>query len=298
MIQYSSKLLLFGEHTINRGSNALAIPYPAFGGEWKYSKDTHLQQNLSGFADYLENLQKQNALKVAIDIDAFRDELTKGLYFYSNIPVGYGLGSSGALCAAVYNRFCSNKVERTDSQHFTTLKQDLAQMESFFHGASSGTDPLICYLNQPILIKASGAIEIVALPLHSELTFFLLDTGMPRSTGPLVKFFLKSCEEQAFLAKVNAQLVWHNKEAIAAFLNGNEQQLFENISEISRFQLEELPGMTPEKFHSIWKEGLEGNLFRLKMCGAGGGGFILGVTFDWQQTQTLLENYKLLKINF
>ncbi|MDX1939656.1 MAG: hypothetical protein SFU99_03845 [Saprospiraceae bacterium] len=58
-MRYASKLLLFGEHTVNRGSQALAIPYPAFGGEWRFSKDSSKQQNLLQLADYLENLHKQ-----------------------------------------------------------------------------------------------------------------------------------------------------------------------------------------------------------------------------------------------
>ncbi|MFN7119043.1 MAG: mevalonate kinase, partial [Saprospiraceae bacterium] len=73
---------------------------------------------------------------------------------------------------------------------------------------------------------------------------------------------------------------------------------FYNVGEISHFQIKELPQMTPEVFHAVWEQGLNGNLYRFKMCGAGGGGFILGITFDWAQTQKKLSDYKLLKINW
>jgi hypothetical protein len=33
---FFSKLLLFGEHTVNLGSQALAMPLPHFKGEWNY----------------------------------------------------------------------------------------------------------------------------------------------------------------------------------------------------------------------------------------------------------------------
>ena len=293
---YLSKLLLFGEHTINRGSNALAIPYPAFAGDWAYSADFSPQQNLSAFAAHLEILQQAGSLLASLDLDTFQSALSKGLYFNSTIPVGYGLGSSGALCAAVYDRFCPIKIERTDRARFPELKQALAQIESFFHGSSSGTDPLICYLNQPILLKSDGTIEIVDLPTPAELTFFLLDTLLPRSTGPLVQFFLQSCEEATFFDKVTAQLVWHTNEAIAAFLKADWKNLFENTVEISRFQMEELPNMTPPAFHGVWKAGLQSDLYCLKMCGAGGGGFILGVTFDWKKTTKQLSDYSLRTI--
>ncbi len=293
---YLSKLLLFGEHTINRGSDALAIPYPAFAGDWAYSADFSPQQNLSAFATHLEILQQAGSLLASLDLDAFQSALSKGLYFNSTIPVGYGLGSSGALCAAVYDRFCPIKIERMDRRRFPELKQALAQIESFFHGSSSGTDPLICYLNQPILLKSEGTIEIVDLPKSSELTFFLLDTLLPRSTGPLVQFFLQSCEEAAFFDKVTTQLVWHTNKAIAAFLKADWKDLFENTMEISRFQMEELSNMTPLAFHGVWKAGLQSDLYCLKMCGAGGGGFTLGVTFDWKKTKEQLSDYSLRKI--
>lgn len=297
-MRYSSKLLLFGEHTINRGSHALAIPYPAFGGEWAYSEDFTQQQNLLSLADYLGDLQKKGKLRAAVNVAALRHELAQGLYFRSNIPIGYGLGSSGALCAALYDRFCFDKIERTDQPHFSELKQALAQIESFFHGASSGTDPLICYINQPILIQTKNSIQIVDLPKEKDITFFLLDTQIPRSTEPLVQFFLQRCEASDFLTKVTDKLVWHTNAAIQSFLKGDWAVLFDNVSEISRFQIEELAQMTPENYHVIWQEGLQGNLYRLKMCGAGGGGFILGITFDWKQTQEKLSKYKLLKMSW
>lgn len=295
-MQYSSKLLLFGEHTINRGSDALAIPYSDFGGNWAYSVDFSKQESLPALADYLQLLQKDGILQAKIDLTDFYNELKKGLFFDSNIPVGYGLGSSGALCAAIYDRFSIQKIERTDSTRFIELKSALAQIESFFHGSSSGIDPLICYLQQPMLIRANGQMETVALPETSDLSFFLLDTGIRRTTEPLVKYFLNRCEDKAFLADVTTHLVWHNKHAIAALLNADWNLLFENVSEISRFQIEQLPDMTPAVFHDVWKAGLQGNLYRLKMCGAGGGGFILGMTHHWKQTQMKLRDYKITPV--
>lgn len=297
-MQYPSKLLLFGEHTINRGSDALAIPYPAFGGTWAHSHDHTRQQNLLALRQYLSHLQAEEKLLATFDLTRFQIELEQGLYFDSNIPIGYGLGSSGALCAAVYDRFCEHKIALTDSVQFATLKRILAQIESFFHGSSSGTDPLICYLQQPTLIFANGQIETVALPEMSRITFFLLDTGIPRSTEPLVKYFLNRCEDAAFLAKVKSHLVGQTNHAIAAFIKSEWKLLFENVTEISRFQIEAVPDMTPPVFQDLWKAGLKSDWYRLKMCGAGGGGFILGITLDWKKAQATFANYTLRKIEW
>jgi mevalonate kinase len=36
--------------------------------------------------------------------------------------------------------------------------------------------------------------------------------------------------------------------------------------------------MIPEQFHAIWQKGIDTNDYYLKLCGSGGGGYILGFT--------------------
>ncbi|MEO1626482.1 MAG: mevalonate kinase, partial [Bacteroidota bacterium] len=154
MRNYPAKILLFGEYTIISGGMALAIPYHKFNGHWQYAKvseDRHkLQQELSDFTTYLESLHYEGQLLCELDIDAIWDELERGLFFQSDIPIGYGAGSSGAFCAAFYDRFVRHKL---DGQQLAPLKAQLAQLESFFHGSSSGLDPLVCYLDQTLLFE-------------------------------------------------------------------------------------------------------------------------------------------------
>lgn len=300
---FSSKLLLFGEHTVVRGSSALAIPYPQFHGHWKWLSDTpagsSLQQNLKDFALYLKSLREQHYLLADLNIMAFSSALEKGLYFASNIPTGYGLGSSGALCAAVYTDFAKSQLEKNDPRCYPELKKILAQMEGFFHGSSSGIDPLICYLNRPILIQPHGQITAIELPsfASSDLSFFLLDTKISRKTSPLVTHFLTKCKNTSFLKELNTTLVLDNEAAIMNFLQGQWDNLYNHFINISRFQLHHLPEMIPAKFLPIWKEGLQKELFYLKLCGAGGGGFLLGLTKDKITTKNLLKNENLLFIN-
>ena len=64
-----------------------------------------LQQQLPSFKQYLE----KHGLIEWIDTDAFAQNLSKGLYFDANIPTGYGVGSSGALCAAILSKFGKRK---------------------------------------------------------------------------------------------------------------------------------------------------------------------------------------------
>lgn len=276
MKNYASKLLLFGEHIVIKGARALAIPYPAFSGRWSFGPDDpKLQQNLAAFSGYLRD---QKIAGVQFDLPAFEQDLAKGLFFESNIPVGYGLGSSGALCAAVYDRYATQPINREDTAHLALLQAILAQMEGFFHAASSGVDPLVCYLGNPILLQGGRMPEIVPFSYPTTASpFFLIDTHITRQTGPFVSLFLQKYEERDFQAKVKKDLIPANEAAIDALLAGNAAELWSSFQAISSFEYSHFLEMIPTSILPLWEEGLTRGDFALKLCGAGGGGFMLGL---------------------
>ena len=51
--------------------------------------------------------------------------------------------------------------------------------------------------------------------------------------------------------------------------------------------------MIPQNFHKIWETGIESNDYFLKLCGSGGGGYILGFSEDFEKAKSALKNYKL-----
>lgn len=303
-----SKLLLFGEHTVVKSSQALAVPFENFNGQWRFANRandfTVVQQNLPAFEEYLANLDSKYAPSDILDTDALLIDLQKGLYFDANIPLGYGLGSSGALCAAVYERYAIKPIERTASSDFSTLKKILARMESFYHGSSSGIDPLICYLGQPVIIQADGNIELVPTgptDFDKKASLFLFDTGISRQTGPLVQGFLKKCEDNLYEKRVISELIPANEAAIIHYLEQNPAALFEDFHAISHFQFRYMSEMIPGSFRGIWLDGLSSNYFKLKICGAGGGGFLLGICTDFSKLKEKLgsdfPNHQILKID-
>ncbi len=301
MKQYTSKLLLFGEHTIIKGSQALAMPLPHFFGSWKYTTDDieKLQMDLPAFVDYLEKLKNVNELLCNLNISKFREELNKGLYFDSNIPTGYGVGSSGALCAAVYDTFGKNQLEKNENNFFK-IKKILAQLESYFHGASSGTDPLVCLVEKTLLFEDNENIRSVEILKNKNnkknFQFFLLDTQIPRQTEPFVNIFLEKCKDDYYYSRLQAELIPNVDDAIAAYTTQNSEILFEKIHRIGHFQFKYFSKMIPSQFRTIWLDGLASDLFKFKLCGAGGGGFLLGFTSDFKQTQKHLSDYQLIAI--
>ncbi len=294
MTTYPAKVLLFGEHIVMQGAGALAAPLPFYGGHWAFAGAGAVQMRLNAWADHLAELQPG----VNLDIEAFRRELDSGLYFHSNIPTGYGLGSSGALCAAVYDRYAMDRIDPGDAAHYAGLRRIFAAMEGFFHGSSSGADPLICYLGRPVLLLPGGGIETVSLPPleYGELRLFLLDSGISRQTGPLVQYFRERCADPAFEALMRAQLLDESDAAIQAWLDGQYAGFHAAFRRISRFQITHLAPMIPQELHRAWSAGSDGGNFCLKLCGAGGGGVFLGLTSDVAKARKLLEAWQLVEL--
>ena len=276
---YSGKLLLFGEYTTIRGSKALAMPLPLFKGQWKQAQT--INTNIPSLSDFIHYIEA-NSWGAAINVKRFRKEINNGLYFESNIPIGYGVGSSGALCAAVYERYAYAPLFAEDSSHYEALKKILAQLESYFHGSSSGTDPLICYLNKPALLHPSGQIHIPVLTdnIEQKGTFFLIDTEINRKTAPLVETFMAKCKNHDFIRLLAGDLIPYNEQAIDDYLQGKRKALATAMKAISLFQLLHFRAMIPDAFITLWGNGLRTNDYSLKLCGAGGGGFILGYTIQ------------------
>ena len=280
---YPAKLLLFGEHTVLQGSQALAMPLLKYGGSWKYANDKTLQFDLPKFSNYLKQIVEKG--EIMLDTEGVAEALDQGLYFESHVPLGYGVGSSGALVAGVYDKFCINK-----SKDLLELKTIFGKMESYFHGSSSGFDPLICYVKKPVLIKKDKTI--VALePIKNDVQFFLIDTHIQRKAENLITIFADRCKTPQYNDLIINELVPNIDDAIAAFLNNMPDILFETVHKISHFQYRYFPEAVPLAYKNTWLEGLAGDIYKLKLCGAGGGGFILGFCKNLKDAkQTLLKS--------
>lgn len=279
-----AKILYFGEHTVLQGSLALAGPLHRFGGSWKLGGTPQQQQQLNEWLGWLRVQQKALASSTKFRLDDFSADLAAGLYFDSDIPVGYGAGSSGALCAAFYERYAVDPIPARSSEQLLRLKAQFAELESFFHGSSSGTDPLICYARSGLLIQPQRDIVRVSLPaLPAGQAFFLVDTGIQRATGPLVEQFLQHCQESGFRQKALRQLITVSDVALQTWLDSRFHDLFDAFHAISELQRKHLDFLIPPTCQDIWDQFAQTDHTRLKLCGAGGGGFLLGFTRQLSQ---------------
>lgn len=92
---------------------------------------------------------------------------------------------------------------------------------------------------------------------------------------------------------IKDQFIKHTDACVEDFLNGNIKSLFRNTKQLSKVVLNHFKPMIPQQFHDLWQKGIETNAYYLKLCGSGGGGYILGFTEDFKKAQQSLENYKL-----
>lgn len=285
MKRFPAKILLFGEYSIITGSKGLALPFELYGGNLafpggkmnpseKEAADTSNLQ-LAELAAYLATKQADSRF---FDIVALRKDLAKGLYFQSNIPNQYGVGSSGALTAALYHQY-GNSVNREIS--LLEMRQEMAVIESFYHGTSSGLDPLVAYVQKPVWIESSEKISTIAgwpERFLEEYAVFLIDSGQPGGTSNLVNWFVEQHQQSDFRNVYQDELVDNIDLLIEDLMNDRSERISSLVKHISRFQLNHFRPMIPMGFRKHFRYGLESDDFTLKLCGSGGGGYLLGFT--------------------
>ncbi len=285
---FPAKILLLGEYTILNGSKALALPYKAMEGKWAF--DTHenevRESSRKSLRDFLE---KSGA--TSIDMARLKVDLGNGLWFDSTIPHGYGLGSSGAVIAALYDRYGD---PRNEIQYD---KEQLARLEDFFHGSSSGLDPLVSHIQKPLLIHNFNHVEVLE-KIPDLSGFFLINTGKPRQTGPLVSIYQEKMKDPEFKQGCADILSKEVNFAINAVLERDTDNLFHHLWHISKFQWDFFPEMIPTKERGLWTRGLETGDYTLKLCGAGGGGYILGFShkFNIEEMRLILKTHEIREL--
>ena len=300
---FYSKILLFGEYGIIKDSKGLSIPYNFFKGALKWDKNPsemarRSNERLQAFAVHLKDLERRE-VALSFDLEALDRDLEAGMYFDSSIPQGYGIGSSGALVAAIYDRYAKEKItvlENLTREKLLRLKEIFGKMESFFHGKSSGLDPLNSYLSLPILINSQDNIESTSIPSQNSKgkgAVFLLDSGTSGETAPMVQIFMEKMKQEGFRSMVKDQFIKHTDACVEDFLNGNVKSLFGNLKQLSNVVFDHFKPMIPAKFHQLWKQGIETNDYYLKLCGSGGGGYILGFTEDLERAKRALKGHRL-----
>ena len=274
--EFQSKILLFGEYSVIYDSHALVTPYSAFSGklaipaspdERRYSSYSH--QELLPFFGYLS----QHCSDV-LNLDSLERDLDRGLYFDSNIPHGFGLGSSGALCAAVYSSYGKGR----ELSEIASLKKVFALMESYFHGHSSGIDPLVSFMGRPLLSLSKEVVSETEIHAsdQGDATLFLINSKQTRRTKPLVKLFLEEYSSQESKSLFQRTIAPLTKPMYRFFSTGKASGVMGEFCSAFFLSVTALFSHDPLRFSSPLGVGVEGKYFRAQTLRGRGGGRVFG----------------------
>ena len=289
--RYYSKVILFGEYSMIFDATALMIPLKRFSAQWQLPQSRNRaasltsNQSLKRFCQYLSEKEELSNL---FDLQALRKDLKEGLFLASNVPSGYGLGSSGTLVAAVYDRYAVQK-----SDDYLQLKTLFGQMESHFHGSSSGIDPLQCYLGKPFKITPKGVELLPDDLLKKDIHICLIDTNIKSNTKPLVNHFKAQRENSDFLNRFQAEYVPCVTSCINSMIEDNKELFFNSLKQLTKGQLEFLRPMITDNTLNLFTADYEFN-FGVKISGSGGGGYVLGFTDNMEKTSNLLKGLDVI----
>ena len=291
-ISFNSKILLFGEYGIMHDSNALSIPYKKFNGS--LSKSNHLSEDQKISNRNIESLYEyiiqEDYLNDIINSDNLKEEIDSGLYFDSNIPIGSGLGSSGALVSSIISRY-----SKVDLKSFSNseIKKIMSLVESKFHGNSSGFDPAVSYFNKPMLYS-NQKIKLIERIAFKDFKVYIIDSQIDSSTKKMIKVFEDKISKSEFRLFFNSKFINNTNQCINHLINTSK--LFrDSVKELSNDTLHNFHEMIPKKLKNKWKEGIKNDSYYMKLCGSGGGGFFLAYDFD-NQINSSFSDFKIYQI--
>jgi mevalonate kinase len=285
---YPSKIMLVGEYGVVLGGAALSIPFPRFratirsmdevaeGKEEECRKSAGYLQRLHAYISTLS----QDQFHARPDLGLFEEQLDR-VWMEMDIPVGCGLGSSGVVSAAIYDSFFPGSRDLD----LLRQKEDLAVIESFFHGKSSGVDALTCFTARPLYFMESGAIREVDFQtghVPGGYQFFLLDSDERKDTGPLVASFMESMRDPGYARAVREEYLPLNRQLIETLLGERQADPAMLLGLLSDFQFRYFRPMIPEHMHDTWIQGQIVQEYYLKLNGSGGG-FLLGIAHHSQK---------------
>ena len=277
-LRFYSKLLLFGEYSIVNGGHGLAVPFRQYGGEFSFTGNNEKVSSKLRLNNLYKYINSSGILGKVLDLKSFKDDIQKGMYFNSNIPIGHGIGSSGALCAAIYYKYAFDfeRKEKYQQDELKYLLDMMSLLESFYHGSSSGLDCLISLIDQPLYIKGRKSVEVCdTFSIQPSLNIYLIDSKLERKTAPLVHDFLGKLEKSTEFKKRFQQFKQLSNTIIQKCLNEENVDVSSTLAELSKWEYLNFSHMIPENMKEFWFSGIESKKYYTKFCGAGGGGFFL-----------------------
>ncbi|WP_064616740.1 mevalonate kinase [Streptobacillus moniliformis] len=259
------KVILFGEHSVVYGKNAIAL----------LLKSVKIEADIV-YEYVFENEHVKFIKKNIIEKSNIKDRVY--IKIKSTIPSSRGLGSSAALAVSIAMAF-KKRYNISDE----IVKTIVFEAEKWAHGNPSGIDLAVIFNNQNVLFNKKEGIENIDFHLNAKLV--ISDSGIRGNTKKAVSMVAKNYNK---FEKYIEDLGKITDDAIIALKNsdlkmvGNLMNLAQNnlkLMNLSNDMIDELINVSKE------------NSLGSKITGAGLGGCIISLV---ENEKKALELKKLL----
>ncbi len=257
------KVILFGEHSVVYGKNAIALPLKSI------KVEANINFKYIFESEYIRFI-KNNIIKKC-DI---KDEIY--IKINSSIPSSRGLGSSTALAVAIADAF-KKKYNISDE----ILENIIFESDKFAHGNPSGIDMAVIMNNKKVLFNKKEGIRDIAFKLNAKLV--IADSGIKGNTKDAVSMIAKNYTE---MRKYIENLGNITDRAIIALKNSDLKLLGDlmNLSQ-NNLKLMKLSNDVIDNLINVAKE----NSLGAKITGAGLGGCIISLVENEKKAIELKE---------
>ena len=109
----------------------------------------------------------------------------------------------------------------------------------------------------------------------------------------MVEIFLNKLRQKDFEVFFENEFVVATNNSITNFLERKYEDFENNFIELSKKTFDNFQEMIPSDFKKLWTDGFENEDYYLKLCGSGGGGFLIGLTTDLDKVQKLFPTKKI-----
>ncbi|NTV24409.1 MAG: mevalonate kinase [Nanoarchaeota archaeon] len=280
------KIIMFGEHAVVYGRQAIAVPIPSYRTDVKIedSEEFNLTSNRE-----LSDKEKDRLTQMCSVLYA-RFKLVGNilLEINSDIPINTGMGSSAALSVAT---------ARAVSDHFKLglgieeINAAAFECEKIFHGTPSGIDnSVVCYEKPIYFMETPQAFDI-----KEKFTLVIANSGIRPSTKEVlaeIRFaYIKDTEKYSKLFDEIAAIV---SQARKCMETGDIKSLG-NLMTLNHDYLRMLGVSIPET-DRIVNLALDAGALGAKVSGAGKGGNVIVLVTDKTKDKVLeaLSSYKTI----
>ena len=119
----------------------------------------------------------------------------------------------------------------------------------------------------------------------------MIDTRIKSPTAPLVEHFRELRNNKSYLEKFNNEYVPLISKCMSNLIDKDDMDFFNNLLSLSLLQTELLSHTIPADFRKYFLTDINKEGFQVKLCGAGGGGYLLGFAKDIEKTNEFWNNF-------